>query len=124
MAFALLTRSVLELDVEHDRNPLYVVLSDGSIRNAYTLKIRNKEQTGRSYRLEADGLEGIQLSVVGNDDAVILNAPADQLRSYRVLVTVPKDALRSDEGHVRFKLTDTSNGNHVDHKSDFRGPHK
>ena len=124
MLFALLTRSTLELDVEHDRNPVYIVLADGSIRNAYTLKIRNKETTGRSYRLEADGVDGIQLTVVGNDDALIVNAPADQLRSYRVLVTAPKGALTSDEGHVRFKLTDMASGTHVEHKSDFRGPHR
>ncbi|MBV8535675.1 MAG: cytochrome c oxidase accessory protein CcoG, partial [Alphaproteobacteria bacterium] len=39
-AFAL--RSTLDLTVLHDRAPLFVMLSDGSIRNGYTIKIVNK----------------------------------------------------------------------------------
>ena len=41
MLFALLTRDRLDLNVLPDRNPLFVTLSDGSIRNGYTLKILN-----------------------------------------------------------------------------------
>jgi ferredoxin len=37
MVYALLTRSYLEISVRHDRNPLFVTLSDGSIRNAHTV---------------------------------------------------------------------------------------
>ena len=36
MLYALATRSVLALDVLRDRNPLYVTLSNGDIRNGYT----------------------------------------------------------------------------------------
>src|SRR5439155_19726227 len=38
MLYALLTRSLLDVNVLHDRNPVAVKLSDGSIRNAYTVR--------------------------------------------------------------------------------------
>ncbi len=42
MLVALCNRTTLEINVLHDRNPPYVLLSDGSVRNGYTVKILNK----------------------------------------------------------------------------------
>ncbi|TIL78874.1 MAG: cytochrome c oxidase accessory protein CcoG, partial [Mesorhizobium sp.] len=36
LLYSLLTRDRLELNVLHDRNPQFVTLSDGSIRNGYS----------------------------------------------------------------------------------------
>lgn len=127
MTFALVTRSVLDIEIERDRNPMFVALSDGSIRNAYTLKIRNKQHGERAYRLKVTGPEGARITIVGADgisDEPALTAPSDQLRSYRVLVTVPRTALHHDEEHLSFDLTDSSDGTKASYKSDFRGPHK
>lgn len=127
MTFALVTRSVLDIEIERDRNPMFVTLSDGSIRNAYTLKIRNKKYGERTYRLKVVGLEGARITIIGADDVTnepILTAPSDQLRSYRVLVTVPRAMLHDDEEHIRFELTDTEDRTEAHYKSDFRGPHK
>src|SRR5690606_11286607 len=38
MLAVLLTRSRLDVNVLHDRNPVFVQLSDGSVRNGYTVK--------------------------------------------------------------------------------------
>ena len=48
---ALLYRSTLEINVLHDRNPPFVLLSDGSIRNGYTVKILNKLHEPRVFTL-------------------------------------------------------------------------
>ena len=42
MLTALMLRPELEVSVLHDRNPLYVQLSDGGLRNGYTVKVLNK----------------------------------------------------------------------------------
>ena len=42
MAALLARRTTTELTVLHDRDPLFVTLSSGSIRNGYTVKILNK----------------------------------------------------------------------------------
>ncbi|RUW64380.1 FixG Ig-like domain-containing protein, partial [Mesorhizobium sp. M1E.F.Ca.ET.063.01.1.1] len=41
LVYSLLTRERLEINVLHDRNPQFVTLSDGSIRNGYTVKLLN-----------------------------------------------------------------------------------
>lgn len=42
MLIGLLTRAPLALDVLRDRNPEFVKLSDGAVRNGYTLKLMNR----------------------------------------------------------------------------------
>ena len=65
MLAAWLNRSVLNVDVLHDRNPLYVELTDGGVRNGYTLKILNKVQKTRSSGWR---------SRVSKDDVVVRRA--------------------------------------------------
>ena len=42
MLTALVLRPDLEVSILHDRNPIYVQLSDGGLRNGYTIKLLNK----------------------------------------------------------------------------------
>src|SRR5208283_4168825 len=56
MLYALLTRSHLDISVRHDRNPLFVTLSDGSIRNAHTVHLLNKRQDVSTVALDVEGL--------------------------------------------------------------------
>ena len=67
MLTALMLRPELEVSVLHDRNPLYVKLSDGGLRNGYTVKILNKAYQPRSFRLGVSRLSGATLSIVGQD---------------------------------------------------------
>ena len=60
MFYSLLHRERLEVNVLNDRNPIYVRLSDGSIRNGFTVKILNMEQRPRSFVVSAEGLAGQQ----------------------------------------------------------------
>ncbi|MGE5538787.1 MAG: cytochrome c oxidase accessory protein CcoG [Gemmatimonas sp.] len=124
MAFALATRDLVEIAVDHDRNPLFVMLSDGSIRNAYTFKIANKNHTERSYRLSVEHLRdaAIAVSEGGSDADPVVTVPPDQLRTFRVLVTVPGGTLRDHERHLRFVATDVADGSTAEHESVFRGP--
>lgn len=61
MLFSLGQRTRLDLAVQHERSPLYVQLSDGHIRNTYTLKLRNMEARPRRVAVTVDGLPGATL---------------------------------------------------------------
>src|SRR3546814_12079965 len=61
MLFALGQRTRLDLAVQHDRSPLYVQLTDGAIRNNYTLKLRNMELRPRTVEVTLSGLPGARL---------------------------------------------------------------
>lgn len=127
MVVALASRSLLEIGVERDRNPLFVVLSDGSIRNGYTVKVRNKQHDERSYRLTVSGPAGAVVSVAEgarNAGESVLVAPPDQLRSYRIFVTVPAGTQHSKEQHLVFLLTDLADSATARYDSDFRGPQR
>ncbi len=58
MLVSLSLRSPLDVSVLHDRNPQYVLLSDGSIRNGYKLKISNMQPVQRTVIVSLDGLPG------------------------------------------------------------------
>ena len=53
--FGLSTRATIDLNVLRDRNPTFVRLSDGSIRNAYTLKVINHGNAARNFVLSIEG---------------------------------------------------------------------
>ncbi|MGE0253075.1 MAG: cytochrome c oxidase accessory protein CcoG [Alphaproteobacteria bacterium] len=109
MLGALTTRSVVEANVLRDRNPLYVTLSDGSVRNAYTLKILNKRHVETEWRLTVSGLPGAWLDTVGGRpgaDAVRLVVPADDVAEFRVLVTAPAEVARGESTDIAFHLSD------------------
>jgi len=89
MLAAVLLRSTVEINILHDRNPPFVLLSDGSVRNAYTVKILNKMHEPRVFSLSTQGLPGALLTIVGNNGDGNIRVGTDDLREVRVLVTVP-----------------------------------
>jgi len=94
MLFALGNRSHIAISAAPDRNPPYMLMSDGSVRNAYTLKLRNMESRPRPMRIEVDDLPG---AVMWTDDmarkdaarAIVRTVPADATLPLRAYVIAP-----------------------------------
>lgn len=104
MLVSLATRSFTGLSVLHDRNPQFVTLSDGSVRNGFTLRIVNKRPAARRFALALEGIAAARLEVVGGlPDA--LPVPADATQEFRVLVIAPP-GLEAPTSPVTFKITD------------------
>ncbi len=124
MAFGLTTRSNLDLNVLRDRNPLFVTLSDGSVRNGYTIKIINKEYAERSFTLNVEGLAGARIDVVGRDTQGVpmLAVKPDRLASFRVFISAPSSALKSRSTPIVFKLNDAAGDGEVSYDAVFLGP--
>lgn len=106
MMFALGVRTRLDLSVAHDRNPLWVRLSGGDIRNAYTVKLRNMESRPRTVRLTISGLPGGRMWDSASDEttagAVLdFTTTPDQVDSHRVYVR----AAAAGEGATPFIFT-------------------
>ncbi len=62
MLVALSMRAELGINVLHDRNPLYTLLSDGSIQNGYEVKILNMTNAPREVTFSIAGLPGASLT--------------------------------------------------------------
>jgi cytochrome c oxidase accessory protein FixG len=105
MLAALLNRSMLDINVLRDRNPPYVLLSDGGIRNGYTVKILNKRHQPRDFLLDVRGLPGASLTVVGLEAGKHIRVTTDDLRELKVFVSVPPAELaKLDAPAVPFSL--------------------
>jgi cytochrome c oxidase accessory protein FixG len=102
MLWSLLSRSDFSLSILADRSPLFVQLSDGSIRNAYTIKIANKHPEARRYVLRITGLKGSRLKIAGVDEeaaaahGVTLTVPPDSVGSFRALVHAPPGSVHGE----------------------------
>ncbi len=106
MLYMLLTRERLQLNVQHDRNPLFVKLSDGAIRNGYTIKLLNMLPEQRTISVSIDGLPGAYLTVaempeIQGRSADIAVEP-DKLRSLHLYVT--QSAQLTTAAQEQFKI--------------------
>ena len=126
MLWSLATRSTLELNVLHDRSPLFVTLSDGSIRNGYTIKVLNKLRDERSVTLMLEGLSGATLSVVGQategSDSAVLEARPDSVATYQVYVRLPNNTAIAESMPMAFRVTESESGETARHETVFRAP--
>lgn len=126
MAFGLWTRSDLDVNLLRDRNPLFVTLSDGAIRNGYTLKIINRAHAGRVLVLTLEGIPAATFSVRGGPSDVQQAALAvrrDRVEAYRVFVRAPRESLAGESTPLRFVLGESGTGGERSvQDSVFRGP--
>jgi cytochrome c oxidase accessory protein FixG len=116
LVVALFIRKDIEIDVTPVRSPVYVTLADGSIRDTYDLRLRNKHGEDRVFVLSADdapftlsleGQEGLQVTV-----------PANETLSQRLYVVAApgSDAATQDRTPLRLWVQDQ--GTPADPKTD------
>ncbi|MFD0917007.1 cytochrome c oxidase accessory protein CcoG [Pseudahrensia aquimaris] len=102
-------RETLDVNVLHDRNPLFVQLSDGSIRNGYEVKILNMRGETRQFWVQTEGLEGATMKTAGSQnkatESLLIEVNADKLRATRIFVIVPRENLSAEKTPFRFKVT-------------------
>ncbi len=128
IAFGLLTRSSLDLNILHDRSPLFVKLSDGSIRNGYTVKILNKAREARELSLSIDGIAPDQVQIVGVDetdiDDAVLNAAPDTVTTYKVYLALPDGSFNPSGTPFSIAVSDSGGGETTVSETVFRGPER
>ncbi len=125
MGFTLATRRTLGVDVMHDRNPIYVSLSDGSVRNAYTIRLLNKGGAMRTFNLSVEGLAPIRIDAAGataTANGVAITVDPDQTLEMRVLLTAPPDASLPPSTPLRVVLTDAQTGETAKASDFFKAP--
>ncbi len=125
MFISLMSRPTVDLSVLRDRAPLFVALSDGSVQNAYTLKILNKVHEPRRYTLSVQGMDRLILSAVnaeGQGPSLTLLAEADSVATYRVFVRLPPGAATHGNSDITFVVREDKTGEVSSHKSVFIGP--
>jgi cytochrome c oxidase accessory protein FixG len=122
MGLGIANRASLELNVLRDRSPVFVRMSDGTIRNAFTVKVINKERTTRAVDLRVSGLNDASLSVIGadgNGPVLHLQVGPDAVDTYRVFVSEAVDEARPSSRPIAFEARDVANKEAAEHSSVF-----
>ena len=110
--------SPTEFKVVHERQPLFVRLSDGSIQNKYTIKVLNKTKETMTLVFSIDGIEGATLH--GLTEVTIKPGKVIPITA---LVRVPDERMLSDFMPITFKGQAISNAElTVEYQSMFMGP--
>lgn len=122
----LMSRDRLELNVLHDRNPQFVVLSDGSIRNGYTVKVLNMVPVKREMELSLDGLEGATMVMEPGDQAegrvLKLSIEPDVAQPFRIFIKQGKQDEAEETTTFRFVIKDATLGETDSYKATFNAP--
>ncbi|MDP2120354.1 MAG: cytochrome c oxidase accessory protein CcoG [Hoeflea sp.] len=128
LVFGLMSRDRLEVNVLHDRNPQFVLESNGDIRNGYSVKILNMIAEPRVIRLSIEGLPGATMRIAGIDEpgAVAFEIPVepDRLRELRVNIHQPKDLVTPRTATFDIIVEDMASSERDSYTANFHAPEK
>jgi cytochrome c oxidase accessory protein FixG len=126
MLVVLATRDRLDLSVSHDRNPTFVQLADGDIRNGYTVKLLNMEARPRRFALSTFGIKGAAMhEALGSKEersTLVIDARPDGLETLHVYVRAPRSALGGKRTRFRFELREIGGGESTSETTYFSAP--
>jgi cytochrome c oxidase accessory protein FixG len=98
---ALFLRSEIDLNVTPVRNPQFVTLADGAIRNAYDLRLRNKLADPHDYVISLTSDAPMVGKIDGQADLRV-TVKANETKMIRLFVTAPKGSHAAE--HERSSL--------------------
>ncbi|MCE3255223.1 MAG: cytochrome c oxidase accessory protein CcoG [Rickettsiaceae bacterium] len=120
LVFNLLNKSSLKVDILPDRNPIFVMLSNGDIRDGYTIKISNKTFEEKSYNLK---IEGIKDPMVKSEEFDVndMKVKAGAVEAFKIYISAREENLSTKNGRdkINFIITDNKTGESFSVKSVF-----
>ena len=122
LLFALFIRQDIDMSVAPVRNPTHVILSDGSVRNTYDVRLLNKHGEERPFRLSIVGDPTLRVQLEGTPYAVA-NVPANETLLQRVYVVTPPGSVpaNGERTEFRFWVEDMNNGERAYSDTTFVG---
>jgi polyferredoxin len=127
MLTVLALRTPLQLNVLHDRNPLYVTLKDGTVRNGYDVKILNMSPQPRVVALTLEGLPGGAMALADSrgrtSQAISVELEPDKVLPLRLYVHADPADLAGGKTGFRIAVKSTD-GLHATADVNFEAPGK
>jgi len=123
LVVGLFVRPELTITLRPERNPVYVTMADGAIRNTYELGIRNTHGEDRPYYVTlGEGADDLIVSVQGTDQSVV-EVPSDTESKVRVYVIAPagSDEAHADRTPIRIWVKDGDSGDRASRETVFNG---
>jgi cytochrome c oxidase accessory protein FixG len=122
LIFALFIRADIEMTVAPVRNPTFVTLSDGTIRNIYDVRLLNKHGEDRQFSLSLTSDSILRIELEGTSQRSLI-VPANETFLQRVYVSArPGDpAASTDRTDLRFWVEDSISGERAHKDVIFNG---
>ena len=122
LVVALFIRSPIDVNVTPVRNPLYVTLADGSIRNTYELRLRNKFADDRLFKISQTSDDPLQMSLEGTEGTTV-KVTADATQTQRIYIVAPTGgaAATAERSPVRLWIEDIQSGDRIYVDTIFNG---
>jgi cytochrome c oxidase accessory protein FixG len=122
LVVALFLRTDFDVSVTPMRNPTFVTLSDGSIRNTYDVRLRNKAGDDRVFQMSLTADMPLAIALEGTDDLKVM-VPANETLEQRVYVISPPDggAALAHRSEIRLWIEDTDGTSRVAKDTVFNG---
>jgi len=117
IAYGFMTLSPTEFKVVHERQPIYVRLSDGSIQNKYTVKILNKTKKEIDVHFVIEGLNGASLHGLTE-----MKIKPGEVVPITALIRVPEKNLNPGLTPILFKGIVDGSEFTIEYKSMFMAP--
>ena len=121
---ALFIRPDISMTVAPVRNPVFTTLSDGTIRNDYEIRLRNKHGEDRRFRITLTAPPELRVVIEGTPyESFMVPADTTDLKRVYVLAPAGSAAADADRTDIRFWVTDlnSSNQERVYKDSTFNG---
>ena len=122
LVVALFLRSEIDVNVTPVRNPTFVTLSDGSIRNTYDIRVLNKLGNDTQFQVSLTSDAALRITLEGTD-GLTMPVPANEQKTQRVyVVAVPgSEAALADRTDLRLWIEEVDSTNRVYHDTIFNG---
>jgi cytochrome c oxidase accessory protein FixG len=122
LIFALFIRADIEMTVAPVRNPTFVTLSDGTIRNIYDIRLLNKHGEDREFHLSLTSDSILRIELEGTSQRSLI-VPANETFLQRVYASARPDdpAATVDRTDLRFWVEDRVSGERAHKDVIFNG---
>ena len=116
MVFTVLNRTGFDVAITPERRPAFVMLSDGSIRNIYNVRLSDRGAEASAVRFEIEGLDNESITVSHAGSALAEGATPTiafdtmDAAALRVLVTVPPTHRPEGRTPITFSLINADDG--------------
>ena len=118
----LFIRSEIDMTVAPIRNPQFVTMSDGSIRNTYDIRIRNMSHDDSTFQITLTSEAALDVGLEGTD-LLTVDVPADTTHLQRVYVTAApgSDPANRERTDFRFWVEDLQSTARTSRDTVFNG---
>ena len=103
LVVALFVRANLDASITPVRNPPYVILSNGDIRNSFDMRLRNKHGDDRWFTISATAGGDVTLALEGTDDLRV-RVKANDTLVQRLYVTAKAGTVAAKAHHLPLRI--------------------